>query len=53
MPEITRRYREDGAGDGVGGTVENRGDSTEPENTAAPNGDNASGHGQTATRMET
>lgn len=34
---------EDGAGDGVGGTVENRGDSTEPENTAAPNGDNASG----------
>ena len=34
---------EDGAGDGVGGTVENRVDSTEPENTAAPNGDNASG----------
>ena len=34
---------EDGAGDGVGGTVENRRDSTEPENTATPNGDNASG----------
>ena len=32
---------EDGAG--VGGTMENRGDNTEPGNTAAPDGDNASG----------